>query len=77
MASKMRAADVLVGDLIETHWNGCKYRVVEVTPSSSGEIVEIGTVVEVSGDPLLAVGRIMNFGRRAGTLVLVHRTQWE
>jgi hypothetical protein len=73
MATKMRAADVLVGDLIETPWDGCKYRVRETEPSPSGKIVQIRTVVEVSGDPLLAIGRSMNFGRRAGTLVLVHR----
>ena len=72
MASKMRAADVLPDDVIET-WDGCTYRVTDTTPSASGKIVNLRTVVQSSNDPDLAVGRTMNVGRRAGTLVLVHR----
>lgn len=72
MASKMRAADVLPDDVIETR-DGCTYRVTDTTPSASGKIVKLRTVVQSSNDSELAVGRTMEFGRRAGTLVLVHR----
>jgi len=69
----MRAADVLLDDVIET-WDGCTYRIITTTPAPSGKVVQMGTVVEPSNDPQLAFGRAMNFGRRADTIVLVHRT---
>jgi hypothetical protein len=77
MASKMRAANVIPGDLLITPWDGCSFRVTAITPSPSGKVVQIGTVVESSSDPGLAVGRAMNFGRRAGTSVLIHRVSVE
>ena len=75
MANKIRALDIVVGDLIETPWNGTEYRVTGIKPSASEKIVQISTVVEVSKDPELAVGRVMRFGHRAGTLVWVQRAQ--
>jgi len=69
----MRAIDTVPGDLIEIPWDGSKFRVVNVKPSTSGKIVNIRGVVEVSGTSGLYVGKTMNFGRRAATTVWIQR----
>jgi hypothetical protein len=68
LTESVRADQVTVGDLLEL-WSGNQYRVTEVVPSSSGEIIDVRTVVEFSVDPALAVGRVQNMGRRAGTIM--------
>lgn len=68
MAESVRADQIVPGDLLEP-WDGSQYRVTEVVPSASGKIIDIRTVVELSVDPALAIGRVQNMGRRAGTMI--------
>ena len=68
VAERVPADQVAAGDLLEL-WDGNRYRVTEVVPSASGKIIEIRTIVELSVDPVLAVGRVQNMGRRAGTMM--------